>query len=280
MGDAAPAARSGVMARFFVPTSSISHGRGIIRGDELDHLRRVLRLKPGDSIEIFDEQGREHEAAIRAFSAEHADIEILRSYEARRESPLNVTLAVGLTKGEKMDFVVEKATELGAHAVAPLLSAHTVPKIDERKSAKREERWKKIALSAAKQCGRSRVPEILGICGYNEFVARPAADTLKLLLWENEPQQTFRDVHAQESAVRSVILAIGPEGGFASEEAELARRHGYRWISLGKRILRAETAAVAALALAQYLWGDLAQPGRELLAYRASGGGRQKGDVE
>jgi 16S rRNA (uracil1498-N3)-methyltransferase len=246
------------MARFFVPTSSISHGRGIIAGDELDHLRRVLRLEPGDSIEIFDEQGREHEAAIRAFSAEHAEIEILRSYEARRESPLNVTLAVGLTKGEKMDLVVEKATELGAHAVAPLLSAYTVPKIDERKSARREERWRKIALSAAKQCGRSRVPEILGICGYNEFVARPSADTLKLLFWENEPQQTLKEVHAQESSARSVILAIGPEGGFAREEAELARRHGYRWISLGRRILRAETAAVAALALAQYLWGDLA----------------------
>jgi 16S rRNA (uracil1498-N3)-methyltransferase len=246
------------MARFFVPASSISHGRGVITGDELNHLRRVLRLRTGDSVEVFDGAGWEHEAAIRAVGPERAEIEILRSYEARRESPLKVTLAVALTKGEKMDFVVEKATELGAHIVAPLFSANAVPKLDQRKTARREERWKKIALGAAKQCGRSRVPEILAMCRYDEFVARPAADTLKILFWENEAQRTLKQVHQEQSSARSVILTVGPEGGFTREEAESARRHGYLWVGLGRRILRAETAAVAALALAQYLWGDLA----------------------
>jgi 16S rRNA (uracil1498-N3)-methyltransferase len=224
----------------------------------LNHLRSVLRLRPGDQVQIFDGEGWEHEAAIRALSSERAEIDIIRSYEARRESPLKVTLAVALTKGEKMDFVVEKATELGAHIVAPLFSANAVPKLDQRKTARREERWKKIALGAAKQCGRSRVPEILAMCRYDEFVARPAADTLKILFWENEAQRTLKQVHQEQSSARSVILTVGPEGGFTREEAESARRHGYLWVGLGRRILRAETAAVAALALAQYLWGDLA----------------------
>jgi 16S rRNA (uracil1498-N3)-methyltransferase len=246
------------MPRFFVPRSGISNGRGIIVGEEFDHLRRVLRLASDDLIGVFDDQGREYEAVIRRVGADHAEFEVLRSCEAQRESPLNLMVAVALTKGEKMDFVVEKATELGAHAVAPVVSAHTVPKLDERKRAKREERWKKIALAAAKQCGRSRVPEILPVCAYSEFVSRPAGRSLKLLFWENEAQHTLEQAHAQESGVRSVILAIGPEGGFAPEEVQLALRHGYRSVSLGRRILRAETAAVAALSLVQYLWGDLA----------------------
>jgi 16S rRNA (uracil1498-N3)-methyltransferase len=246
------------MRRFFVPRSSISNGCGTIVGDEFDHISRVLRLTAGDLIGVFDDQGWEHEAAIRRVDADHAEFEVLRSCEAQRESPLNLTVAVALTKGEKMDFVVEKATELGAHAVVPVLSAHTVPRLDERKRTKREERWKKIALAAAKQCGRSRVPEILAVCAYSDFISRPAGSTLKLLFWENATQHTLEQLHAQESGARSVILAIGPEGGFAPEEVELARRYGYRPVSLGRRILRAETAAVAALSLVQYLWGDLA----------------------
>jgi 16S rRNA (uracil1498-N3)-methyltransferase len=234
------------MARFFVPANSISSGRAILTGDEFDHLHRVLRLRPGDRVEIFDGEGSEHEGAIRMVSGERAEIEILRSYDALRESPLKLTLAVALTKGEKMDFVVEKATELGVHAVAPLVSAYAVPKLDDRKAARREERWKKIALSAAKQCGRSRVPEILSVCGFGEFVARPAADALKLLFWENETEQTIKQLYDRNSSARSVIVAVGPEGGFAREEAELARRRGYVWVSVGRRILRAETAAVAA----------------------------------
>jgi 16S rRNA (uracil1498-N3)-methyltransferase len=156
-----------------------------------------------------------------------------------------------------MDFVVEKATELGVHAVAPFFSARTVPKLDGRKTARREERWKKIALSATKQSGRVRVPEIKPLCELDELVAQSGNETLKLLFWEGEGEQTLKDVHAQESRVGSVILAVGPEGGFARDETELAQRHGYRTVSLGRRILRAETAAIAALSLVEFLWGDL-----------------------
>ncbi|MDP2602613.1 MAG: RsmE family RNA methyltransferase, partial [Deltaproteobacteria bacterium] len=125
------------MARFFVPRKNITDQRATVEGPELDHLRKVLRLGPGDPIIVFDDAGWEHEAVIRSLSAQAAQIDLLRSVQAERESPLQLTLAVGLTKGEKMDFVVEKATELGVQAIVPFVSAYTVPKLDQRKIEKR-----------------------------------------------------------------------------------------------------------------------------------------------
>src|SRR3989304_159824 len=166
------------MARFFVPRKSINHQRATVEGPELDHLRKVLRLGPGDSIMVFDDAGWEHEAVIRSLSAQAAEIDLLRSVQAERESPLQLTLAVGLTKGEKMDFVVEKATELGAQAIVPFVSAYTVPKLDQRKIEKRGERWQKIALAAAKQCRRTRIPKIFALSDFEVMANKPHAPPL------------------------------------------------------------------------------------------------------
>jgi len=244
------------MARFFVPRKSINHQRATVEGPELDHLRKVLRLGPGDSIMVFDDAGWEHEAVIRSLSAQAAEIDLLRSVQAERESPLQLTLAVGLTKGEKMDFVVEKATELGAQAIVPFVSAYTVPKLDQRKIEKRGERWQKIALAAAKQCRRTRIPEIFPLVNFENMVQQTAGP-LNLLFWEKEAHQTLKEVHAVDPDARSILLVIGPEGGLSDPEADLAQQHGFKAIRLGRRILRAETAAVAATSLVQYLWGDL-----------------------
>ena len=154
------------MARFFVRKENIQATSATIAGQELEHLRRVLRLTVGDPVTLFDDTGWEHEAVIRSLHADRGELEIRRSYEAGRESPLALTLALGLTKGEKMDFVVEKATELGVASIMPFTSSFTVPKLDDKKIAKRTERWQKIALSAAKQCGRTQVPEILPLCEF------------------------------------------------------------------------------------------------------------------
>ena len=244
------------MARFFVPRKSINHQRATVEGPELDHLRKVLRLGPGDPIIVFDDAGWEHEAVIRSLSAQTAQIEILRSVQAERESPLRLVLAVGLTKGEKMDFVVEKATELGVQAIVPFVSAYTVPKLDQRKIEKRGERWQKIALAAAKQCGRTRIPEIFPLVNFENMVQQTTGP-LNLLFWEKEVHQTLKQVCATDPDARSILLVIGPEGGLSDLEADLAQRHGFKAIRLGRRILRAETAAVAATSLVQYLWGDL-----------------------
>ncbi len=244
------------MARFFLPKKNIANRRATVEGPELDHLRKVLRLGPGDPIIVFDDAGWEHEAVIRSLSAQAAEIEITRSFQAERESPLKLTLAVGLTKGEKMDFVVEKATELGVQAIAPFVSAYTVPKLDARKIEKRGERWRKIALAAAKQCGRTRIPEIFPLSNFEDLVQQTSG-ALNLLFWEKEAGQTIKQVHATHPDARSILLVIGPEGGLSDQEAGLAQRHGFKPIRLGRRILRAETAAVSATSLVQFLWGDL-----------------------
>ena len=245
------------MSRFFVPRKNLRETRGRIDGPEYMHLKKVLRLGPGDRITVFDESGWEHDAVLRQLAAEQGEIEILRSYEAGRESPLQITLGVALTKGEKMDLVVEKATELGAQKIAPFTSAFSVPKLDVAKIAVRTERWQKVALSATKQCGRTRVPEILPLCKFETLVKSDPAQTLKLFFWEDEQHQTLRQAHERNSQANSLLLAIGPEGGFAHQEAELAKSHGFEPIHIGRRILRAETAALAALSLVQFLWGDL-----------------------
>ena len=245
------------MARFFLPQNKIQEGRGTLDGQELQHLKRVLRLVPGDHITVFDDAGLEHEAIIRSLSLEQGKIELLRSYHVERESSLEMTLALGLTKGEKMDFVVEKATELGVQTIVPFVSAYTVPKLDQKKIEKRAERWQKIALSAAKQSGRTRIPEILSVCDFRELVKQSFPESVKILFWEKEAERTLNDVRKTEATVRSVVLAIGPEGGFSEQEANTALYHGFSLVRLGRRILRAETAAVTAMSLVQFLWGDL-----------------------
>jgi 16S rRNA (uracil1498-N3)-methyltransferase len=245
------------MPRLFVPKESIQGPRGIVRGGELHHLRRVLRLTPGDAITIFDDAGDEHEAVIRAFGPESAEVQIVRSYAAHRESSLDLTLALGLTKGDKLDFVLEKTTELGLRRMIPFTSAYSVVKLDPAKAAKRRERWQRIALSAAKQSGRTRVPEVLPLCAFREVLDQTWPDTVKLLFWEKEARQSLRQVQGKRAQVEAVLIGIGPEGGFSIEEAGEAEARGFELVSLGRRILRAETAAVAAVSLAQFLWGDL-----------------------
>ena len=245
------------MPRFFIPQENIHGDRGVVQGDELRHLRRVLRLAPGDGITVFDDAGREHEAVIRSFGSESAEIEIIASREPQRESALDLTLALGLTKGDKMDFVVEKATELGVGRMVPFASTHSVAQLDPARARTRQARWQRIALSAAKQCGRTRVPEILQLCEFRDLVRRPWPDTLKLLFWEKEGRRSLRQVQGKRGEAGSVLVVIGPEGGFSPEEARDAEAGGFEMISLGRRILRAETAAVTAVSLAQFLWGDL-----------------------
>jgi 16S rRNA (uracil1498-N3)-methyltransferase len=257
MGDALAETKINIMARFYIPSERIRDQRGTLVGGELEHLRKVLRLGPGDFLTVFDDAGWEHAAVIRGFSADEGEIEILKSYQAERESALKTWLAVGLTKGEKMDLVVEKATELGVHAIIPFVSAYTVPKLDERKMVKRVERWDKIALSAAKQCGRTRVPKIFPLCHFGEWATQPGRDMLKLLFWEGERHQSLKQLHEIERDVREVLLVVGPEGGFSPEEVATAQKHDFHTIQLGRRTLRAETAAVTAMSLVQFLWGDL-----------------------
>jgi 16S rRNA (uracil1498-N3)-methyltransferase len=245
------------MTRFFVPKKNLSDTHGLIDGQELVHLKKVLRLVPGDRVTIFDDSGWEHEAVILSLNAEQGKIEIVRSYQAATESPLQITLGIALTKGERMDWIVEKATELGVRTIIPFSSSYSVPQLDEKKVMKRTERWQKIALSATKQCGRTRMPDISLLREYRKLVDEASSQTLKLILWEKENHQSLYQIHDKYGDVDAVLIVVGPEGGFTVEEAQLAQRHGFETVEMGRRILRADTAAVAAITLVQFLWGDL-----------------------
>lgn len=246
------------MPRFFVPRENIHAQSAAITGSELEHMRRVLRLRPGDPVTLFDDEGSEHEGVIQSYSGRSAEIKILDSRHPERESSLGVTLAQALGKGEKMDWVVEKATELGVRSIVPFFSSRTVPRLDPKKMENRRDRWEKIALSATKQSGRTRIPAILGLIAFGDLARRDWPCELKLVFCEGASLQGLTEIKKENSHPSSVLLVIGPEDGFTHEEASEMTQRGFRSVSLGRRILRTETAALAALSVVQFLWGDLA----------------------
>jgi 16S rRNA (uracil1498-N3)-methyltransferase len=243
--------------RFFVVRKNISGEQATITGPELDHMVKVMRLGPGDPVSLFDDQGWEHEGVFKSCDARRAEVTILSSYRPERESALRITLAQALGKGDKMDFIVEKSVELGVSGIVPFVSEHTVPRLSREKAVQRQARWQKIALSASKQCGRTRVPEIHELTSFSDLVRGRVGADLKVVFWEGETSCGIGQVKAEKDQIASLILAIGPEGGFSDREIGLALQHGFRTVHLGKRILRMETAALAALTIAQLLWGDL-----------------------
>lgn len=245
------------MARFFISKKNIHGDSATIAGAELEHMRKVLRLGTGDSVTLFDDEGWEHEGTIRSYSNGMGEIEIVSSHRPERESAVRITLAQALGKGDKFDWVVEKATELGAAAVVPFLCRRTVPKPDAAGREKKAARWQRIALSAAQQSGRTQIPEIFGVMDFSDLVRRPWPSDLKLIFWENETTQGLARLREEKSRAESLLLVIGPEGGFTPDEVREATESGFRSVRMGKRVLRTETAAVTALALAQFIWGDL-----------------------
>jgi 16S rRNA (uracil1498-N3)-methyltransferase len=218
---------------------------------------KVMRLGPGDAVSLFDDDGWEHEGVFKSHDGRRAEVTILSSYRPERESAVEITLAQALGKGDKMDLIVEKAVELGVSSIVPFVSEHTVPRLTGEKAIHRRARWQKIALSASKQCGRTRVPEIHQLTSFSDLVRDPPAVDLKVFFWEGESSCGMGQLKTERDRITSLVLAVGPEGGFSDQEIALALRHGFRSAHLGKRILRTETAALAGVAIAQLLWGDL-----------------------
>ena len=233
------------MLRLFVQSSAITGARVRIAGAELRHLR-TLRLGPGDDLVVFDERGREHRVVLQQVGTQAADGDILDTSEHRRESPLDLVLAPALLKGAKMDLVIEKATELGVRRVAPVVTRYT---IGQRGHA---ERWRRIALAAAKQSGRTAIPNVDDPVPLAELLASPWPG-LRLLAWEDEHATTLA---ALPPAVAAVVVLIGPEGGFHADEVAAARAADFATVKIAGRVLRAETASIAAVALCQHRWGD------------------------
>ena len=245
------------LPRFLVPPDAVRDGAATVGGQGLAHMRKVLRLRPGARVLLWDGEGTEHEALLRAYEGGVAAMTVVRSYRPQRESPLAVTLAQAVGKGDKMDWIVEKSTELGVACVAPFFSSHTVPRFAGDKGQRRRERWEKIAAAAARQCGRTRIPEVRDAVPFDAVLARDWRCEAKLFFWEGLSGRGLASLREELGSLRSVLVMVGPEGGFSEEEAASAAAHGFRTAALGKRILRTETAAVAAVCAVQLLWGDL-----------------------
>jgi 16S rRNA (uracil1498-N3)-methyltransferase len=217
------------------------------------HVTRVLRLAAGDPITLFDGSGTDYDAVLRVVARSGVSAEIGESRTVHRESPLTVTLLQGVSRGARMDTVMQKATELGVRSIQPVLAERSVVRLDAERSLSRLEHWQRIAISACEQCGRSVVPEVLPPRSLTDTLASLDPGTVGLTL---DPAGTS-GLNELLGSASCVTLAIGPEGGFTGNEIEALTHAGFRGLRLGPRILRTETAPLAALAILQYARGDL-----------------------
>ncbi len=241
------------MHRFYLPDAPAGEAcfECALSADEAQHAGRVLRLRTGDEVECFDGQGHAWRCALR-FEGARAAVRALEPLPSN-ESPVRITLYQGLPKLDKLDLIVQKATELGAWRVVPVGMARSVARVDGRDAERKRERWQRIAMEAAKQCGRARVPEVAVPMSFAQAASDMAGRELMLMPYE---LHQGRVLSAIAPGARDIGILIGPEGGIAPEEAQAAQASGALPVTLGPRILRTETAAIAALAMAMLRFGD------------------------
>ena len=222
--------------------------------DQARYLSRVLRLRVGDNLLVFDGLGSEYIASITSLSRSNATLLVDEETLATTESGLKVHLVQGVSRGERMDFVVQKATELGVKRITPVLTEFGVVKLDATRAEKRREHWQKVAASACEQCGRVRLPLIDAPLPLKHWFGNKAERVDTELILKPGAATPLTRIEAPKT---KVCVLVGPEGGFSDGEFEDAAIAGFRAVSLGPRVLRTETAAVATLAVLQSLWGDL-----------------------
>lgn len=250
--------------RFYAPPSAFSSNLESVTlaTDEARHLRDVLRLKVGDEIYVFNGEGKEFHCRIEESRRDTAELKVIaEAVPARPESPLQLTLAVALLKGEKFDLVVQKATELGVTCVVPVVSKLADIRLrDESDAAKRVARWRRIALEAAKQSGRAVVPEITEPFSFKSLLedAEPVDPIPRLMFSERDGESIATATSKLPANISRLTALIGSEGGWTDEELAAAQQAGWIIVTLGGRTLRAETAAIAIPTLLQHLFGDLA----------------------
>jgi 16S rRNA (uracil1498-N3)-methyltransferase len=221
--------------------------------DAAAHVTRVLRLGAGDSLTLFNGDGADYPARISALVRGAVEAEVTGRADARAESPLPVTLVQGIARAERMDLVLQKATELGVAAVVPVAAARSVVRLDAGSRGRKLEHWRGIAIAACEQCGRARVPEVATPRTLGEFLAEPARARMRILLAPGADLSLGTAARGAES----VELLVGPEGGLEDGERRAALAAGFLACRLGPRVLRSETAAIAAIAVLQAAAGDL-----------------------
>ena len=253
--------------RFYAPPTAfaVDNQTVVLSAQEARHARDVLRLHPGDEVYVFDGAGKEFRCALREFDGHGAILDLGEEVEpARPESPLQLALAIALLKGEKFDLVVQKATELGVQRIVPLATERADVRLPDGEDArKRVTRWRRIALEAAKQSGRAYVPEVTAPLTLESLLAisadkeKKSSGDVRLMFAERDGKSLSETSKNFVEPPTKIMAAVGPEGGWTGAEIETARAANWNIVTLGGRILRAETAAIAIVALLQNNFGDL-----------------------
>lgn len=242
------------MNRFFVDMDGRESGTSItLTGGDVNHIRNVLRLKPGEQILISDGRGRDYYCRISDIDGEHVVADIEDVCDNFAELPVEVTLFQGYPKSDKMDLIVQKMVELGVHRIVPVFTARTVVKLDAKKAAKKTERYNLIAESAAKQSGRGLIPEVLTPVTFAHAIEMASELDMNIIPYEEaEGLEYSRKVLSEIHGKKSLGIFIGPEGGFSRDEVEQAMSAGAKSITLGHRILRTETAGLAVMSIVMF----------------------------
>lgn len=242
------------MHRFFIP--QLYNEEMSITGVDAKHIGKVLRMQPGDKLQIVSDDGVSALAEVTAISESTVTVRCLEVLAESHEPAVKITLAQGLAKGEKMDFIIQKAVELGAYSIVPVAMEHSVVRLDGAKADKKVERWQKIAEAAAKQSKRDIIPQVQAVQSVSQMLANNNCKT-KIIAYECEDRMSLKTALREAGQLDDLLLIIGPEGGISEGELTKAREAGAIPVSLGRRILRAETAGLVAMSAIFYETGDL-----------------------
>lgn len=246
------------MPKFFVTSDKITDSQIIIDTEDVTHITRVLRLGEGDTITVCDSRGTDYDARISEIEQCGIVCDIISKKSSDTEPDINVVLFQGLPKASKMEYIIQKTTELGISEIVPVKLSRCVVKLDGGKDGKKKtDRWQKISEAAAKQSGRGVIPKISAIMTLDEVIERSKEFDLFFVPYECEERKTLKEILLSKPNVKTAGFIIGPEGGFDACETEKLRESGIPTVTLGKRILRTETAGEAVLAMTMYEIGDI-----------------------
>ena len=249
------------LTRVYVEAPVATGKRLVVEGSAANHITRVLRLRSGDLLTVFDGSGGEFGARIEEFRKDSVVVTVEEHRPLDRESPLPLTLAQGISRGERMDWVIQKATELGTSRIVPLFTKRSMVRLDERQAERKLQHWRAIAIAACEQCGRNKIPELAAPVDFFDVLPADDSGAMRLLL---SPTGDLRIEDLAEAGQdlapgvrKGITVLIGPEGGLEEVEQEAALAAGFKAVQLGPRVLRTETAAIAALTIIQRYFGDL-----------------------
>lgn len=244
------------MRRFFVDGIT-EHNEVWIDGTDAHHIGKVLRLKPGAQVVVVTAAGEEYDVILEEILPAKVRGSVAGQRESSGEPPLEVILIQGLPKGDKLELIIQKCTELGIAEIWPVCTERSIVRYTGKKAEERRERWQRIAREAAKQCRRQRIPRVMDVLSWQQAMQNITGDFQGILLWESEDTKSLKETLFSMNCRNPVYVFVGPEGGFTKEEVALAKEKGVSTVTLGPRILRTETAGMAALSIIMYQLGDL-----------------------